>query len=238
LKGLSALVEYDIQTLAGKRVLLPSLANVEAAHNSGVRDLSFISFDHCRAFTTESVINFDEAGASQSNQASNPARLPYGTEILVALGSPLSIAASEADDKVMARVVQAVKENGRTVVDAGAAIEAHVRVIPGENRLVLELDRVLTQRGWAPFYAQLVKLGSNQAHIEDDGQGPEQGLTLRSELATELIQPEVPGVATVVLSSSDTELPAGTQMIWKTESLQPAPKHMPDPRLGTTISVH
>lgn len=237
LNGLSALVEYAPQTIAGHRVLLPTLAKVEADQRSGEKHLSFMSFDHCRAFTAESTVAFDDAGASASNQSSKPAALPSDTEILVALASPLSIVDAEADDVVKASIVKPVKQNGRTVVDAGAAVEGHVRIIRGDNRLVLELDRVLTERGWAPFYAQLMRLGSNEARIQNYDR-PERASLVASELDTTLTQPDVPGVATLVLASPEAKLSTGTQMVWRTESLQPVRQNVQAPELSTSVGLH
>ncbi len=55
---LSALIDYKTETLAGRQFLLPSTAHVEAAEPSGVKRISQISFDRCRAFTANSTLSF------------------------------------------------------------------------------------------------------------------------------------------------------------------------------------
>ena len=99
---------------------------------------------------------------------------------------------------------------------------------------MIQLDRVHTQRGWAPFYAKLVKLdAASQAQIQP--QNPEQVrlALLQSDPNAEFPEPEVPGVATVIFQRSKGELPAGTKMVWKLELLQINSKDTPIPQLST-----
>jgi hypothetical protein len=225
LVNLSALIDYESETIAGRRVLLPSLAKVEVGERSGTRRVSLMSFDHCRAFTVDSTLSFTETSAdTQSNQANNPTRLPIGVEVMVSPNAPVSLAAASGNDVITATVAQPVILKGRELIARGAIVEGHVRLKRGETSVVIQLDRVQTTLGWAPFYAQLISLGPTiQAHIPR-----------RAEPSSL----EVPGVATISFASETAELPAETQLVWKTEPLVATPKETPVPQLNTSMGLH
>jgi hypothetical protein len=84
-------------------------------------------------------------------------------------------ATSMKDDLITAAVVKPVMDHGRQLIQAGALIEGHVRSNRGDNSVVIQLDRVQTSDGWMPFYAQLLKLGSNASQVQrsnTQGQAP------------------------------------------------------------------
>ena len=88
--------------------------------------------------------------------------------------------------------------------------------------MTIELDRVRTQDGWAPFYARLISpRPANNA--------PREG--------QDTTEPEIPGVARINVAGTPAELPAGMQMIWKTESLA-KPVDASAPQLNTAVSLH
>jgi len=218
--SLSALIDYEPETLTSHRVLLPTSAKIEVDERSNTKRKSELSFDHCRSFTAESVLSFDVAATPTQDQKAKPPRLPLNTEILVSLNSPLSLAHVEENDLITGTITKPLLQDGRELLKAGALVEGRVRLLRGENSVILQLDRVQTSSGaWAPFYAQLLKLGSSQAQI-------------RTPAHT-----DVPGVATIDLAASATELPAGMQTLWKTEPLAAA-KSAAVPQLGTSMSMH
>ncbi len=228
LANLSALIDYEFETLACRRVLLPTAAKVEVGERSGVKRLSLLSFDHCRAFTAESTLSFDEPNLeTQNNKMPGPNRLPDGVEVIVSLNSPVSRAAAAESDVLTATVAQPVLWKGRELIARGATVEGHIRPRRGENSMVIQLDRVQTRLGWAPFYAQALSLGSAaQAHIQTQDND-------RAQLG----ELEVPGVAIIGFASQAAELPPGTQMLWKIEPLVSAPKDAPVPQLNTSMGL-
>ncbi len=238
--GLTAVIDYEPETLAGHRVLLPTLARVEVTERSGGKHMSLLSFDHCRTFTAESTISFDQSDkAGEPDKPLNPPRLPINAEILVSLNSALSLTKAEESDLVTASVVKPVIEKGRELIPAGAAVEGRSRLKRGQNSVIIELDRVQTSSGWVPFYARLLRVASEQVQIQRSEMDAKSHLAfvIASDQA-DLTQPDIPGVATLTFLTKESELPAGTQMVWQTESLFVPRKDVASPQLGTPMSMH
>jgi hypothetical protein len=222
-KNLRAVIDYEPVTIAGRRVLLPDVAQVSVEEKSGIYRVSRIFFNHCRVFGSESALSFDaDSGHAQNSHSSPKPGVPPDLNIAVLLASPMSLAVAAMNDVVAATVARPVLSNGREIIARGAMVEGHVRLRRGENAVVVELDRVQTRSGWAPFYAHLISLAaSTQARTEDPT----------------LPDPEIPGVARITFASKSAELPAGTQMIWKTESLR-AHTEARAPQLNTSLDMH
>jgi hypothetical protein len=182
-------------------------------------------FDHCRSFAAESTVSFGaDHSEDQQRQEDKSAGLPPDLEIAVLLASPVSVTTASGD-VLTARVAGPVSLRGQELIVAGAAIEGHVRPCRGEHAFMIELDRVQTRNGWAPFYARLVSVASTQAVLESSAG--------KAKTAT----PEIPGVAKIVFATQSAELAAGTRMLWRTESLTATPDAA-QPRLSTGMSMH
>jgi tetratricopeptide (TPR) repeat protein len=231
LSGLNALIEYEPETVGGHRVLLPSLARIEVSERSGSRRISLLSFDHCRAFAAESNVSFAETSEStQAEQAIHATRLPNNLEVVVALKRAVSPATVAQNDLLAATVIKSVTQGAREWIPAGAAIEGHVRPVRGSNALILQLDRVQTSIGWQPFYAQLLKITTGKIEISET--------PIPTTGKDELKEPEVPGVAQINLEAGQSELPAGTQMLWRIEPLQATQRSLGMPQLNTSMAMH
>lgn len=233
LNQLEAVIDYEPETLAGRAVLLPTNAVVRVEERNGTRRVSRLSFNHCRQFAAESALlaSPDEQGPGE-RPAAMPL-LPPGVEVTVALASPISPAAAAANDVIQASVAAPVSVGGRKIVEAGAAVEGHVRLRRDKNEVVIELDRVETRNGWAPFYAHLVAMtpdrrapvsGANAAGRMPPGDGDEPDV-------------DVPGVGRLQFAAGSAEAPAGTRMVWKTEAL-PASGETRAPQLNTAVAMH
>ncbi len=226
LKELNAVIDYEPETVADSRVLLPYVARVHVQEASGKERVSRMFFNHCRAFTAESTVLFDVNNTHlQGDQPSGRPDLPPDLDIAVSLASPISRAAAAANDVLTATVAAPVSSKGREIIARGAVLEGHLRPCRGENAVIIELDRVRTRDGWAPFYARMVSVASiNQASAENAG--PQRNA-----------DPEIPGVAKISFTGKSAELAAGTQMVWRTEPLvMPAEAHAP--QLNTSMDMH
>lgn len=224
--SLGALIDYEPETIAGHRVLLPSTAKIDVREQSGIQHTSFISFDHWRAFSVESIVLFeDPSNDSRSKGAGRLSQLPPSLNVLISLNSPLSISAAENSDVITGTTMQPVYHHGQKIIEAGALIEGHVRTKWGDNGIIVELDQVQTPRGWAPFYAELLKLTSEiQVQIERPSEEYVQQIASDSEPIGYLPNLAVPGMATLTFPIKGFVLPAGTPMLWKTEALLPVSK--------------
>ncbi len=238
---LSARIDYEPETIVGRRVLLPSVARMQVVERSGLKHMSLLSFDHCRAFAADSTVSFDDLNgeSQQLGKSLNIAHLPPNLELLLALTSALSSTSAADNDTIYATIVKPVVVGGRELIKAGAPVEGHVRLKQGGSALMLQFDRVQTSSGWAPFYAQLTKLGTTAARVE--GQAPQDQLVhtlLVSDNSTDLTEPDIPGIATIIFNAGETELSSGTQMIWKTQPLLVEHKDALTPQLNTSMSMH
>ncbi len=219
LNKLEAVVDYEPETIADRQVLLPYEAEVHVEEKSGKQRVSRMFFDHCRAFAAESVLTFNaDTSEAQSDRASGTPELPPGIDVTVSLLSPVSPASAAANDVLKATVARPVVLNGHEIIARGAIVEGHVHPRPGENTVVVELDRVQTRRGWASFYARLVSIASTT-----------QANPAKSD-------PEIPGVAKLNFVGKSAELATGTQMVWKTEQLI-APTDAHAPQLNTSVAM-
>ncbi len=223
LSRLSALVDYEPEVIEGRSVLVPSSAKVEAVDQSGVSSLAFLSFDHCRAFTAESTLRTDaETPDLPSSEGGIRNGLSDGTELEIVLRTAVTPSSAASGSTVQATVLLPIKKGGQTLLEAGAQVEGDVRMEWNSNTLILELSRIQTHHGWAPFYAKLVKFESAGAYqVQSDPSA----------------RPEVPGLARMMFTPGAAAINPGTQMLWKTEPLLNSPIRSADPKLGTSVSL-
>jgi hypothetical protein len=121
---------------------------------------------------------------------------------------------------ITGRVVQPIIWKGHEIVAKGALVEGHLRPKRGENAVTIQLDRVVTNFGWSPFYARLTQ-------VNPDGRAQ---IQVHADL-------EIPGVASIAFAGKTTELAAGTQLVWRTEPLFAAPKEAQAPGLNTSMGL-
>lgn len=231
LKRLDAEIDYQAETVASRRVLLPYVAQVHVLGLDGTQHVSRMFFNHCRSFTSETTLSFDMTGQNSARSTRDPdPNLPPDLNVIVALQSPVSPAAAMANDIIAASVAQPIVVHGREIVNRGAAIEGHVLPRRGQEAVVVELDRIRTKDGWAPFYARLIALNGTPR-----AEGVRASRVDISKPAS-MPDPEIPGVAKIELSGEHAELSPGTQMTWRTEPLT-APVETRAPQLSTPIGM-
>ena len=237
LRKLDAVIDYQLETVANERVLLPYVAEIVAQERAGTERVSRILFDHCRSFAAESTVSFDTDVSTNRSEQAGPS-LPDNVDVVVSLASPINMSTGSADDLLTATVATPVISRGRELVARGAIIEGHVYSRSDGNAIVIEFDRVKTERGWAPFYARLVSLTpATQARIEDTDAKKESLPVNRHDKDGALLpDPHIPGVAILDLTSPSVQLAIGTKMVWKTEPLV-APVSAGQPQLNTSVSL-
>jgi len=227
LKAVDAVIDYEPETIADRRVLLPQVAEVHVEEGAGTQRLSRMFFNHCRAFGAESTVTFGEdAARTEDSSPVGKAGLPADLDVIVALRSAVGSASALANDLLTAFVAEPVISRGHEIIARGANLEGHVFLASGGNAVMVEFDRIQTRGGWAPFYARLVSV-AGAAPISAQ---------VQKRTAREFAEPDIPGVAKIGLVSESAELAAGTRMIWKTELLA-APKEAGSPQLGTSMEM-
>jgi hypothetical protein len=222
LKHVEAVIDYEPETIAGRRVLLPTVAAVQVMESSGTERVSRLSFNHCRTFAATSDVIFDGADAGQSSDPVRQTALPADLNVVVLLPAIDSAAARE-NDVLTATVAEPVKVKGEIFIEAGATVEGHLRPSRGETAVMVEFDRVQTRHGWMPFHAHLVSVTPDNRRGETADQAT-------------AAYPAVPGVAKVFLPEAGP-MEAGARMNWRTEVLGSDSLLRP-PEMKTTIGLH
>jgi tetratricopeptide (TPR) repeat protein len=218
LKAVDAVVDYEPETMADRRVLLPQVAEVHVEEGAGTQRRSRMFFNHCRTFAAASTVTFGEDAARADDDAlAGKTGLPADLEVIVSLRSAITPASVLASDVLTASVAEPVFSRGHEMIARGASVEGHVFPDRGGRAFVIELDKIQTHSGWAPFYARLVSAAG----------------AVPISSASEFAEPVIPGVAKINLAG---EMAAGTRLIWKTELLA-APKDAGSPQLGTSMEM-
>ncbi len=215
LKAVDAIIDYEAETMADRRVLLPQVAEVHVAEGAGTQRLSRMFFNHCRTFAVESSVTFGaDAARAEDSALAGKSGLPADLEVIVSLRSAISSASEPTSDVLTASIAEPVFLKGHEIIARGATVEGHVFLERDGKGVVIEFDRVQTHAGWAPFYARLVAVSgaASREHLTD---------------------PAIPGMAKIDVAG---ELAAGTRLIWKTELLA-APKEAGSPQLGTSMEM-
>ena len=143
LKAVDAVIDYETETMAERRVLLPHVAEVHVDERAGKQRLSRMFFNHCRTFGAESTVSFGEDAARAEDSAlAGKAGLPADLEVIVSLRPAVGSASALATDVLTASVAEAVFSKGHEVIARGANVEGHVFPERGGNGLVIEVDRI------------------------------------------------------------------------------------------------
>jgi hypothetical protein len=219
-------VDYARTRIGERDVLLPQSAMVELMHESGEANRNAIEFTHCRSFTAESTVRFDEptapvgAAVAPAARTAEMAVLPAGLTVAVELTT--AIAETDAVGmRVEGRVAADVVDRRKVVVAAGAVVHGRIRRLErhsdfGDYFVVgLEFTEVEVGGASVRFYAvfeDLVESGavklvlSRSARLKDRAGVEERYL------------PRLPGVASFFVVGKRLEMGRGLRTVWKTKA--------------------
>lgn len=243
LKILHLVIDYEVMVISDRRALLPSKAWVDALELNGRVELSHVFFNHCRAFGADSTISFDSDAptGSQPNSRPRSSELPAGLDITATLKTPLDAATASPGAALEAAIAKPIFSKGKEIVAQGARLEGHIRQLRplqdrDERAVTIEFDRIQTRDGWMQFYARLTAFEGVPGARNTKGHPLFEAAPDVSG-SPEMIDPEIPGIATIYLPAASAQIPAGTSMTWKTETLIPTPDRTP-PTLDTHIKTN
>jgi hypothetical protein len=243
LRDLHLVIDYEVMEISDRRVLLPAQVWVDALELNGKEHLSHVFFNHCRAFGADSKISF-AAGEQTGSRPKSPSKsfdLPIGLEITATLKTPVDAAAASPGDTLEAAIAKPVFWKGKEIVPQGARLEGHIRQLrplldSGECAVTIEFDRIQTLDGWVQFYARMTAFGGVPGAPNKKGHPAfEAAPDVRGSQG--MVDPEIPGVATIYLPAATAQMPAGTSMTWRTEDLIPSQDRV-TPNLDTYIPVN
>jgi hypothetical protein len=220
-------------------VLLPESGEFRMTRFTGAVSENRTEFTHCRAFGTESSIQFDEPGAAGRIPAFAVALvdqtlrdLPKGVQITVKLGTKIS--ADMAVGTLIAGTVGAnVPPKGKVLIAAGSPVQGRIRRLeryaePSSHYIVaLEFTELESQGIRYRFLADMVGMDSppgveatlSFTNTRVAAGLPDGGRQVRTDTET-LTLPRVTGVASFFVKGDRLNLPQGFRTVWRTRSLK------------------
>lgn len=225
-------IDYARTQIGDLSVLLAQEANVQLTEESGVTNYDRVEFTHCRAFSAQSTIRFDEGPDETAGSPGKPAA-PAATEgipaipanhlVMVQLTTPIS-SRDAVGTLIGGKVVGDVLSKGTVVIRAGAVARGRIRRLEryqGAGRaefiVAIEFTEVEARGGATPFYADLLRM--------DPLPGVRPSLTDRVVVQSGPIEktdvetitlPELPGVASFFVAGEAFTIPGGLRMVWRT----------------------
>lgn len=220
-------IDYARTRISGGDILLPQSVLAEMAFDSGAFNRNISEFTHCRAFSAESRISFDEPapppGGGAAKRAPDELRVvPEGLVIAVELTS--TIAATDPIGKpVEGRVAADVIQKRKVIVPAGAKVRGRLRRLERHAdfgayfAVGLEFTEIELPDGPARFYATLQDMpekGPIQFILERPAK------TKANELfhVDQLYLPYVAGVASFFVKGDRLIIPPNLRTVWRTRT--------------------
>ncbi|HEX8844081.1 MAG TPA: hypothetical protein VF791_05530 [Pyrinomonadaceae bacterium] len=110
--------------------------------------IAFVILSACAAFAQETTTSGAAGAATSTNANGKAVNLQSGTRLAAQLQSTLDARNAKVGDQVVLKTTEAVKANGRTVVNKGARLIGHVTEVTrktgsnGESSIGLVFDRL------------------------------------------------------------------------------------------------
>lgn len=242
LQGSSLKVNYSRTKLGQSDVLLAQQADLHMLESSGVESYNRIDFTHCRTFSTESSLQFDQQFDQEQPRAAvsplnAPARvsqpavgmlgLPALLLVTVRLTTPIT--SKDAVGKLVeGRVSGEVRRKGKLILPDASRVHGRIRRLErfqgnanADFIIGLEFTDVEVGAVRLRFYADLLRMGtvpglrptlSEKVLVRDGREG------FGARQSTISLR-ELPGVASFFMSSPAFEIPSGFYTTWRTRSV-------------------
>jgi hypothetical protein len=228
-------VSYAPVQLGAVSALLPQQATLYMLESSGLEAYDRIDFTHCRAFSVQSELRFEERaeGASAANwgQPANaafdgprgavPPFLPVTLRLVTQITDQDAVGTS-----ILARVAGEVRHKGKIVIADGAVVHGRIRRLEhrGDSKdflVGLEFTEIETSEGRMRFFADFLRMDKHPKIAETRSEHvllPNAGGAVESRTAA-IVLPELPGVASFFVLGKSFTIPGGFKMVWRTRGL-------------------
>ena len=221
----STVVNYARAQIGDHNALLAQQGDMHLVTSAGTESYDHIEFTHCRAFSTESAINFGTEPATETPASAAIPQAPATSQfvpallmVTVRLNTPVS--STDAVGKLIeGKVAGEIHYKGKVIISDRARVTGRIRRLEhyqgktGKEQsdfiVGLEFTEVEAVGGRRPFYADLLKmdLASNiKPTLSEEVTAGEVKVTL----------PELPGVASFFVSGAAFTIPAGFKTVWRT----------------------
>lgn len=233
LAALNLDVDYARTRVGGGDALLPQQAGLNLEKSGGDQEYNRIAFTHCRAYSAESSVRFDDAPPAaaitvNAKPGAPAVRAPEALPALLAVTIQLTTPVSDRDtvgSLIEGRVVGDVKRRGAVAIPDGSRVHGRIRRLesfPSKEQFIAGLEFTEVEVNGIPmrFYADLLSLDRSKTirAILTDSSLVAHGdkATISNETIT---LPELPGVASFFVAGKAFTLPAGFKTVWRTRGL-------------------
>jgi hypothetical protein len=220
IRRVATAVDYSRNRIGTGDYLLPQAAMVETDLDTGLEQRNRIEFTHCRQYSTESVLSFNDPDVELARGPVSPppgriveVMLPPDLMVTVGLETPIHLDRARIGEDISAVLDSDLKQKGRTIAPKGAVISGRVRLVQREKSgytVGLEFTDLSFERGHSRFFAKIVNVDSRYAQ-GDVAAEPAKSSGFQLDLPMAL-----PGVATFFVPDRVAELPKGMLMQWRT----------------------
>jgi hypothetical protein len=224
-------VDYSRIEIGGSNVVLPQHAELHTLDSSGVESYNRLEFTQCRAYSVESELRFDQSEspaalpAIPASQNTVNRSIPSLLKIAVQLTTPVS-ERDAVGTLIEGTVAGNIMHKGKLLIPDGAVIRGRIRRLnrsQGNGGFIVGLEFTEVEipgNGPWRFCADLLSIDRKYPRIRTAAfevvQLPDTaaGATRESLIPV----PDLPGVATVIVSGSTFTIPAGFTTTWRTRA--------------------
>jgi hypothetical protein len=226
-------VRYARTRIGEHDVLLAQQADIGLAGPDRVEDFDRFEFTHCRAYSAEADIRFDNSSGEPQDASSAEFSAEAGTltgtsrsiPALLAVTVELETSISDKDPVgklIEGKVAGDVRRKGKIVIPARATVRGRIRRLErydtGRSFIVgLEFTEIEVQGRIVPFYADLLRIDKNPlivTRLSERIWAPGTG-GMQTE-ANAVTLRELPGVASFFVGGASFKIGAGFRTTWRT----------------------
>ena len=232
LKEAATTVNYGRVRIGDSDVILAQQAEMHMLQANGFESYDRFDFTHCRAFSVQSAVRFDEEPAQTGPSA--PARAPDKPieSVPALLQVTVQLTSTITDRDTVGTLIEGavsgdVLRRGKIVIPDGSVVHGRIRRLErryreGSDFIVgIEFTDVEVSGQPLRFYADLLRMDKNPA-IRPALAESVIVRTSRGQYApgtANITLPELPGVASFFVSGTTFRLPPGLHTVWRTRGL-------------------
>ena len=212
-------IEYQEVTVGGSVFRLPVETELSMVHINGVENRTVSRFSRCRQYLGESTITYDDLDAGPAPAAEqSQGQLPPGVKVTAQLSQEIELSDAARGDLLEMKVSQNVVNKGRTVLARGAKLQARVQGVfcglqPYAHCFVLVKGETYEDPSHSGAFA-----GSLEQPTLDGLLQQNQRLfrgTVHMPIPDQVVR-TAQDVSVLFAGGSNTKLPRGYPMIWRT----------------------
>ena len=233
LASMQGRINYGRMTMHGRTVWFPQSAETSMVMLSGNETRNRIEFSHCREYSGESKLSFEEVTAETAVAPVERIELPAGVVLDLRLDKAIDSSAVRVGDAVTARLASDAVYKKKVLIPAGAVVKGRLRRLERSDEIKphyvvgLEFSTIETGRTVARFYGELESVQqvaglaralttSSAKSLNFSGGMVAQGFRVDTTSTSTLHYREIPGVGSFYMTGTEFKLPQGLKMVWKT----------------------